>query len=40
MKAQNRLILQILRREDLIVIIKTFTFPLTSLQAPQEKWER
>jgi hypothetical protein len=40
MKAPNKLILQILQKEDLTDIIKTFTFPWSSLQAPQEKWER
>ena len=40
MKALNKLILHILRKEDLTGIIKTFTFPWSSLQATQEKWER
>ncbi len=40
MKAPNKLILQILQKEDLAGIIKTFTFPWSSLQAAQEKWER
>lgn len=40
MKALNQLILQILQKEDLTDIVKTFTFPWTSLQATQEKWER
>ena len=40
MKALNKLILHILQKEDLTDIIKTFTFPWSSLQATQEKWER
>lgn len=40
MKALNKLILQILRKEDLPSIIQAFNFPWTSLQATQEKWER
>lgn len=40
MKDRNKLILQILREEDLSEIINTFTFPWTSLQATKEKWER
>ena len=40
MKDQNKLILHILEKEDLTGIIKTFTFPWSSLQATQEKWER
>lgn len=40
MKALNKLILHILQKEDLIGVIKTFTFPWSSLQATQEKWER
>lgn len=40
MKALNKLILRTFRKKDLIGIIKTFTFPWTSLQATQEKWER
>ena len=40
MKAPNKLILHILQKEDLTGIIKTFTFPWSSLQATQEKWER
>ena len=34
------MILQILQKEDLSGIIKTFSFPWSSLQATQEKWER
>lgn len=40
MKDSNKLILQILQKEDLTDIIKTFTFPWTSFQVTQEKWER
>ena len=40
MKDLNKLILHILQKEDLPGIIKTFTFPWSSLQASQEKWER
>ena len=38
--SQDKLILQILREEDLPEIIKTFNFPWTSLEATKEKWER
>ena len=40
MSNRNKLILQILREEDLSGIINTFNFPWTSLQATKEKWER
>jgi ribosomal protein S18 acetylase RimI-like enzyme len=40
MNDHSKLILQTLREEDLAGIIKKFTFPWTSLQATQEKWER
>jgi ribosomal protein S18 acetylase RimI-like enzyme len=40
MKDRSELILHTLQREDLAGIIKKFTFPWTSLQATQEKWER
>ena len=38
--SQDKLILQILREEDLPELIKTFNFPWTSLEATKEKWER
>ena len=40
MNDRNKLILQILREEDLWKIINTFNFPWTSLQATKAKWER
>lgn len=39
MSDRDKLILQILREEDLSGIINTFNFPWTSLQATKEKWE-
>lgn len=40
MNDRDKLILRILREEDLAGVIKTFNFPWTSLQATNEKWER
>ncbi len=40
MDDHSKLILQTLREGDLAGIIKTFTFPWSSLRATQEKWER
>ena len=40
MSDRDKLILRVLREEDLPGIINTFNFPWTSLQATKEKWER
>ncbi len=40
MSDRDKLILRILRAEDLPGIINTFNFPWTSLEATKEKWER
>jgi len=36
---QGELILQVLCKEDLPCITKTFNFPWTTLQATEKKWE-
>ena len=40
MTRPDKLILQILRENDLQGMIKSFTFPWTTLQTTKEKWER
>ncbi|MBJ7448746.1 MAG: GNAT family N-acetyltransferase [Parachlamydiales bacterium] len=40
MKCNNNLVLQILEKEHLSDIIKTFIFPWTTLKATTEKWEQ
>jgi GNAT superfamily N-acetyltransferase len=40
MNNRNELVLHILQKKDLLDIIKTFTFPWSSPQATQEKWQR
>lgn len=37
---KNDLSLQILREGDIPVLVKTFNFPWTSLEATQEKWKK
>ena len=39
MKDLNKLVLDILQKKELTGIIKTFTFPESSLQTTQDKWE-
>lgn len=40
MKDKNKLVLQILQKEDISAMIHTFNFPWTSLKATKEKWHR
>lgn len=36
----NELSLQLLRKEDIPELVKTFNFPWTSREATQEKWKK
>jgi ribosomal protein S18 acetylase RimI-like enzyme len=40
MKALDKLTLRTLQKEDLTGIVRTFTFPWSSVQATEEKWRR